>query len=96
MLRKPVPPIRSAAYLAQVPGPRPQNTETIDNSTYYDVGPQDFYTIYNENPLLTASTPINGSGQTVALLEETDINTADVTTFRTTFNVIPNTPTLTV
>lgn len=95
MLRKAVAPIQIAAS-AQIPGPRPQNTETIDSSTYYDVGPQDFYTIYNENPLLKASTPINGSGQTVALLEETDINTSDVTIFRTTFNVLPNAPLLTV
>jgi hypothetical protein len=96
LLRKPVSARQSAAYLTQVPGPKPQNTETIGSSTFYDVGPQDFYTIYNENPLLTASTPINCTGQTVALLEETDINTGDVTTFRTTFNVIPNTPALTV
>ncbi|MGA8938633.1 MAG: protease pro-enzyme activation domain-containing protein [Acidobacteriaceae bacterium] len=95
MLRKAIAPIQIAAS-AQVPGPRPQNTETIDSSTYYDLGPQDFYTIYNENPLLKASTPINGSGQTVALIEETDINTNDVTNFRTIFNVLPNKPALTV
>ena len=37
-----------------------------DNGTeFLAVGPQDFYTIYNESPLLKASTPINGAGQTV-------------------------------
>ncbi len=61
---------------------------------FWAVGPQDFYVIYNENSLLTAS--INGTGQTIAVLEESDINTADVTTFRTAFNVTPNTPLLTV
>ena len=96
LLRKPVSAQQSAAYLVQVPGPKPQDTETIDNVTNYNVGPQDFYTIYNENPLLTASTPINGFGQTVALLEETDIIIGDVTTFRTIFNVLPNTPALAV
>ncbi len=60
------------------------------------VGAQDFYTIYNELPLLTASTPINGSGQTIALLEETDIVPNDVTVFRSTFGVTPATPALTV
>jgi len=96
LLRKPLPAQQTAALLAHASRALPQNTETINGSTYYDVGPQDFYTIYNETPLLTASTPINGSGQTIALLEETDINTADVTHFRATFNVLPNAPSLTV
>ncbi|HWB32968.1 MAG TPA: hypothetical protein VG714_07340, partial [Acidobacteriaceae bacterium] len=69
----------------------PQNT-TVGGA--YDIGPQDFYTIYNEGPLLSSG--ITGSGITVALLEETDINTADVTNFRTTFAVSPSTPSLTV
>jgi Pro-kumamolisin, activation domain len=96
LLRKALPEEQTAAYLAQARGLLPQHTETIDGSTYYGVGPQDFYAIYNETPLLTASSPINGLGQTIALLEETDINIADVTHFRTTFNVLPNTPALTV
>lgn len=96
MLHKPLSDEQTAAFLSQVRGPRAQNTEPIGGVTNYDVGPQDFYTIYNENPLLSASTPINGAGQTVALLEETDINTGDITRFRATFNVLPNTPTITV
>ncbi len=64
--------------------------------TFYSVAPSDFYVIYNENVLLSATTPINGTGQTIAALEESDINTADVTTFRTAFNVYPSTPLLTV
>jgi subtilase family serine protease len=57
------------------------------------VGATDFYTIYNETPLLSTTT---GTGQTVAVIEESDITTADVTTFRTSFGVTPNTPLLTV
>jgi hypothetical protein len=42
-----------------------------------EVGPQDFYTIYNENPLLTGTacggSACNGSGQTIAVIEETDV-----------------------
>jgi hypothetical protein len=60
-------------------------TDTTDG--LFLVGPQDFYTIYNENPLLSASTPINGTGATIAVLEETDINPADVTTFQSQFNI---------
>src|ERR1039458_1461765 len=62
------------------------------SSSNYAVGPQDFYTIYNELPLLTASTPINGSGVTIALLEESAITPGDVTNFRTTYGVVPATP----
>lgn len=98
MMRKALPVEQRGAYLAQAKSARPLNTEPIGTpaTTLYDVGAQDFYTIYNENPLLTASTPIDGTGQTVAQIEETDINTDDVTSFRQTFNVIPNTPLLTV
>jgi subtilase family serine protease len=70
-------------------GPVPNDTE---GGEYY-VGAQDFYTIYNETPLLTGGT--TGAGVTVALLEETDINTADVTAFRTMLGVSPATPALT-
>ncbi len=91
MLKKKVPSV--AQTLASLDGISPQNT--VSANTEYDVGPQDFYTIYNENPLLANS--INGTGVTVAVIEETNLKkVADVTTFRTTFNVIPNTPSLTV
>jgi hypothetical protein len=95
MLKKKVSPEQTAAALAKAAGLLPQDTNSVANSDYF-VGPQDFYTIYDENSLLTASTPINGTGQTLALIEQSDINTADVTFFRKTFNVVPNTPSLTV
>jgi hypothetical protein len=60
----------------------------------FNVGAQDFYTIYNETPLINAGTI--GSGITIALLEQTNIHTADVTTFRTMMNILPSTPPLTV
>ncbi len=63
-------------------------------SNWWVVGPQDFYTIYNENPLLTASTPINGAGQTLAIVQDSDVNPADVTSFRSQFGLpaYPTTP----
>ncbi|HXP07214.1 MAG TPA: S53 family peptidase, partial [Acidobacteriaceae bacterium] len=54
---------------------------------YYDEAPADLATIYNVTPLYTASTPITGKGQTVVVLEDTDINPADVATFRTAFGL---------
>ena len=58
---------------------------TIDTQTTYDVAPQDFSTIYNVTPLWNRSTPVRGAGQTVAVLERTDVLPADVQTFRTAF-----------
>jgi subtilase family serine protease len=46
------------------------------DSTCEWLGPQDFYTIYNEKPLLTGTLcggPCNGAGQTIAVIEETDV-----------------------
>jgi pseudomonalisin len=74
---------------------KPQDTTTCSGSKCYYVGPQDFYTIYNEDALLAQGT-YNGKGVTIALLEQSDINSDDVTTFRTTFNVVPNMPSLTL
>lgn len=82
--RKVAPPLRNAGS-----GASPLDTVSTTN---YAVGPQDFYTIYNESPLLTASTPIIGTGVTIALLEESAINTGDVTYFRNMFGVTPATP----
>jgi len=58
------------------------------------VGPQDFYIIYNENPLLKAAKPINGAGQTLAVIEPTNIIKTDINTFRSQFGLpaYPATP----
>ncbi len=51
----------------------------------YAVGPADFATIYNSQALLTAG--INGSGQTIAIVSDSDINSADVNNFRSLFGL---------
>ncbi|MGA3127464.1 MAG: protease pro-enzyme activation domain-containing protein [Candidatus Korobacteraceae bacterium] len=77
----------------------PELTFTYKSNTFYDVSPQDWYTIYNVTPLLTASPAINGAGTTIALLEQTEIvnNTADVSAFRSQFGLpaYPSTPNVT-
>ena len=51
------------------------------------VGPGDFATIYNILPLWTAATPVDGTGQTVAVVGETNINIQDVREFRSMFGL---------
>ncbi|HZP61801.1 MAG TPA: protease pro-enzyme activation domain-containing protein, partial [Terriglobales bacterium] len=52
----------------------------------YAMVPQDLATIYNLNPLFNSG--LTGQGQTIVLIEDTDIYTAaDWTTFRSTFGL---------
>ncbi len=46
------------------------------------VGPGDLWTIYNSKPLITASTPVDGSGQTIAIVGRSDIDSNDIKGFR--------------
>ena len=59
----------------------------LDGVTQYDESPADLATIYNVAPLYKASKPITGKGQTVVVLEDTDMNPADVATFRKAFGL---------
>jgi hypothetical protein len=52
-----------------------------------DVGPWDFAAIYNVTPLWSASTPIDGTGQTIAIAGTSSIRLGDVATFRSTFDL---------
>lgn len=58
-----------------------------DGVPQYDEAPADLAVIYNVNPLLTQKKPITGKGQTVVVLEDTDIKPADVATFRKAFGL---------
>ncbi|RDS79664.1 hypothetical protein DWU98_16485 [Dyella monticola] len=55
----------------------------VDTQTTYDVAPADFNTIYNVTPLWNEGT--RGAGQTIVVLERTDVNPADIQTFRKAF-----------
>ncbi|MGB7437579.1 MAG: S53 family peptidase [Candidatus Acidiferrum sp.] len=59
----------------------------FDGTVQYDEAPADFATIYNVTPLYKAKKPISGKGQTVVVLEVTDINPADWDTFRSKFGL---------
>jgi hypothetical protein len=53
----------------------------------YALTPYDFATIYNVLPLWTASTPITGSGQFIAIVSDSDISAADFNNFRSLFGL---------
>ena len=99
---------------ARLSVPRPQygisvpGTSTTNPYLVEDVAPYDFATIYNVLPLWNANTPIDGTGQTIAIagtssicIGQSDPNCQstsgynnDVATFRTTFGLPANQPTI--
>jgi hypothetical protein len=68
-------------------GAAPQLTYAANGDTYEELTPYDFATIYNILPLWQASSPINGSGITIAISGVSDILQADVDSFRSTFGL---------
>jgi Pro-kumamolisin, activation domain/Bacterial Ig-like domain (group 3) len=56
----------------------------------YALGPADFAKIYNTQPLLSGSPKIDGTGQGIAIVGESDIVVQDVTDFRTMFGLSQN------
>ena len=66
----------------------PNFTSTVSGNIY--IAPGDIYTIYNINPLLTSA--VNGTGQTIAIMGQTDISTADVAAFRSASGLPANVP----
>jgi hypothetical protein len=59
--------------------------QTGDGQTLYGVTPYDFATIYNLKPLWDAG--LDGTGQQIAIIAESDISTADVDQFRSAFGL---------
>ena len=94
----------SAASDARPLAAAPQFGISVGGASPYlveDVGPYDFATIYNILPLWNAATPIDGTGQTIAIAGTSDIEvgqtgetgssgTNDVATFRTFFGLPTN------
>ncbi len=76
----------------QLTSPQPEFTFnggcTPDANNCFAVAPYDFATIYDLLPLWNASpTPINGTGQTIAIVGRTDIDPTDATTFWSLFGL---------
>jgi Pro-kumamolisin, activation domain/Bacterial Ig-like domain (group 3) len=60
---------------------------TCSAPEYYAVGPTDFATIYNVLPLWNAGT--DGTGETIAIVSDSNINPQDVANFRSMFGLPP-------
>ena len=74
--------------LAPMTRPKPLfgTTDTYGDAIE-DVAPYDFATIYNVLPLWQQTTPVDGTGQTIAIAGTSNIVLADVAAFRTTFGL---------
>jgi Pro-kumamolisin, activation domain/Bacterial Ig-like domain (group 3) len=79
---------KGTGVTTQISGP--QFTFTGVNGTQFGLGPTDFATIYNVLPLW--NTGIDGRGETIAIIQESNINVADVHNFRALFNLPVNDP----
>ncbi|MGB4784836.1 MAG: protease pro-enzyme activation domain-containing protein, partial [Candidatus Acidiferrum sp.] len=60
----------------------------FNGKNFYGLGPGDFATIYNSKPLIAAGN--DGTGQTIAIVGETNLNVQDVQQFRTMFGLPAN------
>jgi hypothetical protein len=65
----------------------PQWTLGSNHTTYFAITPSDFAALYNVFPLWNAGVPVDGSGQTIAVVGDTDIDPTDFTNFRTYFGM---------
>jgi hypothetical protein len=58
----------------------------------FAVAPEDFATQYDVTPLYNAAKPLNGTGQTIAIINESNININFVNNFRTLFGLPASSP----
>ncbi|MGA6981891.1 MAG: protease pro-enzyme activation domain-containing protein [Candidatus Sulfotelmatobacter sp.] len=70
-------------------GPHPSYTTTVDGSADYFLAPGDVATLYDLNPLYSASPAIDGTGQKLAIIGQTDVYLADIANFRSGFGLSP-------
>jgi hypothetical protein len=67
-------------------------TTGTSSALNFVLSPQDYAIQYDLNPLYNASPAINGSGQTIAIVNESNINIARVNEFRSLFGLPANPP----
>src|SRR3984885_10676274 len=77
---------KGTGQTTQISGPQ----FTFDGGAEFGLGPTDFATIYNVLPLWNAG--IDGRGETIAIVQESNINVSDVHNFRALFGLPVNDP----
>jgi Pro-kumamolisin, activation domain/Bacterial Ig-like domain (group 3) len=85
---------KSSGKVTQVAGKKPGFTYADSNGSLYLLGPYDLATIYNIEALWNAG--LDGTGQTIAIVGQTDINLADANNFRAIFGLPANPPNIIV
>ncbi|HEY0309325.1 MAG TPA: protease pro-enzyme activation domain-containing protein [Acidobacteriaceae bacterium] len=70
---------------------RPAATFNTPSGIDHEIAPADFYTIYNETPLLTSG--INGRGVSIAVVGQSNVDLSDIARFRAAGGLIPSVPT---
>ena len=75
-------PVKSKARRAQ-----PDYDFPVTGGTLYYIAPGDIAAMYDLNALYTASTPIDGTGQTLAVIGQTDVYLDDLNDFRSGFDI---------
>ncbi len=74
--------------------PLPNFTSAISGNNF--VAPGDFAVIYDLNPLFSASPAIDGTGQKIVVVGQSNIVLADIAAFRTAAGLSPNVPVVTL
>lgn len=74
-------------YVRAAPAAHPRYTTTLQGSTNYFIAPGDLATLYDITRLYSAATPIDGTGQKLAVIGQTDIYLADINDFRSGFGL---------
>jgi len=73
---------------------QPNFTSSVSGAHF--ISPGDFATIYDLKPLYSSSPPIDGTGQKIVIVGQSNIKLPDVATFRSLSGLPANVPTLTL
>jgi subtilase family serine protease len=77
------------------PAPLLRPAPAFISGTSYQLGPADWARIYGVAPLYQLPTPLDGTGQKIAVIGASDIFASDILTFRAMFGLSATTPNIT-
>ena len=85
-------PLQPRAVPSKPAGANVQPNFTSSGSGLYYITPGDFATIYDLNPLYSASPAIDGTGQKIVVVGQSQVVLSDIATFRSLSGLPPNVP----